>query len=157
MNHEEEIKELTNQLNLLRLQRRHLEKKEDKVYEKLRQVVFQAPTTAAAVKTEEGEAFFKVEEEESDSGEDDGWHQKPRPKFINIEENTKLEHGDTVYIKHDNKISHFKEKHGVSKYHRYGLFEKLKGEKVFFRTLNNKSLWRLKKNLFKVINPNYNE
>ena len=153
--HEEQVKEVTNQLNLLRLQRRNLEKKEDKVYEKLRELVFQ-PTPTTGVKTEDEQGFAKAEEFESESAGDDDW-QQPKPVYINIDDGVKLEEGDTVYIKHDNKITHFKEKKGISKYHRFGLFEKQKGDKVYFRSLTDKRLWRLKTNLFKVINPNYNE
>ena len=160
MSQEDDIKELTNQLNLLRLQRNQIAKKEERVYEKLRQLVFE-PSAATAVKTEEGETHVKSEEFESDSDEDDGWYGKPKPKFIEIKRETKLEHGDTVYIQNDNKITHFEEKSGISKYHRYGIFEKRvetkKGDKVYFRTLTGKTLWRLTKNLYKVTNPNYNE
>ena len=153
-NRDDRIKELTNRLNHLRLQRKELAKKERVVYRELKVIVFgSAPARNTAVPDE-----IRSGESESEESNSDGETNPPplKEKAINseadlnltpLEARKKLKKGQALFI--TNEITHFREKNGErSIQHRLGKFykETFKG-RVYIETRSGDRPWRLRKNL----------
>ena len=151
---DDRIKEITNRLNHLRLQRKELGKKEKVVYRELRVIIFgSAPARNTATPDEVRSADSDSEESNSDGDPN------PPPlkeKVIDTEEDLqlsalepkkKLKIGQALYITND--ISHFRERDGKrSIQHRLGKFRKETfGGRVYIETRSGDRPWRLRKNL----------
>ena len=153
-NRDDRIKELTNRLNHLRLQRKELAKKERVVYRELKVIVFgSAPARNTAVPDE-----VRSGESESEESNSDGETNPPplKEKAINseadlnltpLEVKKKLKKGQALFI--TNEITHFRESNGErSIQHRLGKFYKETfGGRVYIETRSGDRPWRLRKNL----------
>ena len=153
-NRDDRIKELTNRLNYLRLQRKELAKKEKVVYKELKVLVFgSAPARNTALPNE-----VKSGESESEESDSDGDPNPPplKEKAINkegdlnltvLDPKKKFKKGEALYITND--ISHFRERNGKrSIEHRLGKFHKETfGGRVYLDTRSGDRPWRLRKNL----------
>ena len=157
-NRDDRVKELTNRLNHLRLERKSLAKKEQVVYHELRTVVFgSAPARNTNIAPPIPD---QVKSEQSSGSEGEGSNsdkeQPPRPlrkvttendfSLAPIGTNQKLRTGQRLYI--TNKITHFREKRGQkSVNHRLARFDREVRGRVWVTTRSEHVVWRGRSNL----------
>ena len=164
-NRDDRIKELTNRLNHLRLQRREIARKEQAVYHELRIVVFgPAPprNTAIANQLPAPDQVRSGIDEGSENEVSNSDTEAPPPPLIEAPIETEgdldllpigpkehLRTGQPIYIIND--ISHYQEICVRSIPHRLGKFVKETfGGRVHIKTRSGHSTWRQRKNLNKV-------
>ena len=163
-NRDDKIKELTNRLNHLRLQRREIARKEQGVYHQLRIVVFgPAPprNTAAAVQAPLPDEVRSGDSEGSENELSNSDTEASPPPLVETPIETEadldllpigprehLRKGQPIYIV--NSISHYREIGTRSIEHRLGKFVKETfGGRVHIKTRSGHSTWRQRKNLNK--------
>jgi hypothetical protein len=146
-NRNDRVKELTERLNYLRLQRREIAKKERIIHNQLSAAVSE-PTQAGPVRNS------ATPNESKKDGNTNRSPSKETPiknekglQLKTLEPDKKLKKGETLYIV--NEISHFRERNGgKSIQHRLGEFcKETPTGRIYIVTRSGNRVWRLRKNL----------
>jgi hypothetical protein len=144
---DDRIKELTERLNYLRLERREIAKKERVIHNQLRVAVSES-TQAVPVRNT---ATPKESKKDGDTNRSPLKQRRIKSEeelqLKTLEPDKKLKKGETLYIA--NEISHFRERNGgKSIQHRLGEFYKETSTgRIYIETRSGDRPWRLRKNL----------